>query len=30
MILWDMCKCCGINDEEDYDEEDIVECNLEL
>ena len=30
MILWDMCKCCGVNDEEDIDEEDIIECNLEL
>ena len=30
LILWDQCKCCDINDEEDFDEEDIVECNLEL
>lgn len=30
MILWDQCKCCGINDEEDYDEEGVIECNLEL
>ena len=29
-ILWDQCKCCGINDEEDFDEGDTVECNLEL
>jgi len=28
-ILWDQCKCCGINDEINYDGEG-VECNLEL
>ena len=30
LILWDQCKCCGINDEEDYEEEGAIECNLEL
>lgn len=30
LILWDQCKCCGINDDEDYDDEGIIECNLEL
>ena len=24
-ILWDMCKCCGVNDEDD-----LIEYNLEL
>ena len=31
-ILWDMCKCCGIKDEEDFEESEVeeLECNLEL